>query len=589
VNQYTSIITKFKKQQAFIICIYALPILILFIFIKNFSVNVPVGDDWALLPFFDILKSGNSSFELFFSQHNEHRIFFPRIIFAILAFASKWNIEVEIWFSFALSVVSFILIYRISRIYFDKHLYLLVVANVLSSLIFFSPIQFENWLWGFQIAWFLIITCMISSVYVLSSTISRYKILISASLCLVASFSSAHGLLTWIALTPLLVSSKNSWRNKLFILAGWYFGFLVSVVFYTIGYQKPSYHPDILFFLKNPVDFLKYFFSLAGSPFNVTQTPVAGILGFLAISLFLYFNYSFIRCLFSKDRNDTSRLFQSKIAPWLSIGWFALLFMLMTSVGRAGFGVEQATASRYTSMSNLLFISCLQIGLLIYSQRKVYFRRKYVFWQGFLTGLLVVLFFIQYSSAISIGSSDKIQRSHGKQCLELIHYLEIDKFRFGCLQTIYPDVKFIKSNYPTLEKLDFRDFPNNIEFINTSFGASSYGYVDDHKYTLIRLVKNNQVNIGGWAALPNENDQPTAVFFSYNEEHSFFATIPVYQSRPDVAKALGSEKYSKSGWSGNVSIDQLPIGDNVVKAWIYNKRTNQFIKLIGDITVKVVG
>ena len=63
----------------------------------------------------------------------------------------------------------------------------------------------------------------------------------------------------------------------------------------------------------------------------------------------------------------------------------------------------------------------------------------------------------------------------------------------------------------------------------------------------------------------------------------------MYQSRPDVAKALGSEKYSKSGWSGNVSIDQLPIGDNVVKAWIYNKRTNQFIKLIGDITVKVVG
>jgi len=590
MDQYTSLTKKSKKKQAVIICIYALPIFILFVFIKSFSVNVPIGDDWALLSFFDSLKSGNLSFESFFAQHNEHRIFFPRIIFAILAFTSKWNIEVEIWFSFALSIVSFILIYRISRISFDKHLYLLVIANALSSLIFFSPIQVENWLWGFQISWFLIISCMISAVYFLSSTNLKYKIFIAASLCVVSSFSSAHGLLTWIALTPLIFLFRNSWKSKLFTLGAWYFGFLVSVILYTIGYQKPNSHPDILFFLKDPVGFLKYFFSLAGSPFNVSQTPIAGILGLLGVSLFLYFNYSFIKSLFRKDQNDdASRLFQSKIAPWLSIGWFAVLFVLMTSVGRAGFGVGQAASYRYTSMSNLLFISCLQIGLLIYSQRKTYFRKKYFFWQGLVTVLLVGSFFIQYLSGISIGSEYKIQRSHGKQCLELIHYLEIEKFKFDCLQTIYPDVKFIKSNYPTLEKLDFRDFPNNVEFVNTSFSVSSYGYVDYPKDTLIKLGKNNQLNIEGWAALPNENDQPSAVFFSYNEVRSFFATIPVYQSRPDVAKALGSEKYSKSGWSGNVSIDQLPIGDNVVKAWIYNKRANQFIKLNGEITVKAVG
>ena len=596
MDQYSSFITKFKKKQTFIICIYALPILILFVFIKSFSVNVPFGDDWHLIPVFDSIKSGNLSFKLFFSQHNEHRIFFPRIIFAILAFASKWNIEAEVWFSFAISIVSFILIYRISRISFDKHLYLLVVANALSSLIFFSPIQVENWLWGFQISWFLIINCMISAVYFLSSTNLKYKIFISASLCLIASFSCAHGLLTWIALTPLILSTcRHSWKNKLFTLISWYFGFLISVVIYTIGYQKPSSHPDTLFFLKNPVNFLKYFFSLAGSPFNVNQTPIAGILGLLAISLFLYFNYSFIKCLFSKDRNDVSRLFQSKIAPWLSIGWFAVLFVLMTSVGRVGFGVEQAAASRYTSMSNLLFISCLQVGLLMYSQKKVnvYLRKKHFFWQGLMKGLVVALFFMQYAWGISIGSSIgseyKIQRSHGKQCLELIHYLETDKFKFACLQTLYPDLGIIKSFYPTLEKIDFRDFPKNVEFANTSFSSPSYGNVDYPKDALIKLFNHEGLSIRGWAALPNENDQPTAVFFSYNEKHSFFATAPVYQSRPDIEKALGSGKYSKSGWSGNESINKLPVGDNVIKTWIYSKRANQFIKLNGEITVKVMG
>ena len=110
MNQYTSLVAKFNKPKTFITFIYVLPILILFVFIKSFSVNVPVGDDWALLPFFDSLKSGTANFEIFFSQHNEHRIFFPRIIFAILAFSSGWNINVEIWFSFIISIVSFIFI-----------------------------------------------------------------------------------------------------------------------------------------------------------------------------------------------------------------------------------------------------------------------------------------------------------------------------------------------------------------------------------------------------------------------------------------------------------------------------------------------
>ena len=588
MNQYTSLVAKFNKPKTFITFIYVLPILILFVFIKSFSVNVPVGDDWALLPFFDSLKSGTANFEIFFSQHNEHRIFFPRIIFAILAFSSGWNINVEIWFSFIISIVSFIFICGISQISFGKHLHLSVIATALSSLIFFSPIQVENWLWGFQIAWFVIISCMISAAYLLSATNFKFKVLVSASLCLVASFSSAHGLLTWIAITPLILSIRRSWKDKVLTLASWYFGFLASVVAYTNGYQKPSYHPDTLFFLKNPIDFLKYFFSLTGSPFNVNQTPIAGILGLFAVSFFTYFNWLFLKYLLAKDDNDSNRLLSLSLAPWLSIGWFAILFALMTSVGRAGFGVEQAMASRYTSISNLLFISCLQIGLLIYSQKRIYLRRKHVFWQGFMTALIVLIFLIQYLNGISMGSEYKIQRSQGKECLELIHYLSIDKFKFDCLQPIFPNVEFIKSNYPTLGKLGFRDFPKNVKFASTD-SDSPNGYVDYPKSPLVKSIQNDQIIMGGWAALPNENDQPSAVFFSYNEEHSFFATAPIHQPRPDVGKALGSGKYTNTGWSVSISISQLPVGENIIKAWIYSKSKNQFIPLIGQVKVKVTG
>jgi hypothetical protein len=34
------------------------------------------------------------------------------------------------------------------------------LANILTCMLVFSLVQWENWLWGFQIAWFLINACV---------------------------------------------------------------------------------------------------------------------------------------------------------------------------------------------------------------------------------------------------------------------------------------------------------------------------------------------------------------------------------------------------------------------------------------------
>jgi hypothetical protein len=576
------------------VVLYVIPIVFLFVFIKQFSVNVPIGDDWVLLSLFHQVKMGTISFEQLFSQHNEHRMFFPKIIFILLAFLSNWNIEVELWFSFIMSLASFFLIYKISQKNFATQSYLFIAVNVISCIIFFSPVQVENWLWGFQIAWFLIIACMILATYIIvvpNNLSARYKILISASCCFVATFSSAHGLLTWISMIPLLISIDLQLKEKVKLLITWFLLFLCSFIGYIIGYQKPSYHPDTFFFIKKPIFFLQYFFNLIGSPFESLNQSI--IIGIIFTSIFVYFNYLFVKGLFSADKIESNKSITEKIAPWLAIGWFTVLFALITAIGRSGFGnLSQATSSRYTSIINLLYISSLQIYLILVSQRRFSSKKYYVsslLRQGFIAGLLVSVFYIQYSQSIVIAKEYKSQREQGKTCLELIHYFDtddIDKSNSECTKHVFPDIKLIRGNYQLLEDLNFRQFPRDIIFSDDS---KVYGYVDSPtKDSFTRLTKDSQLNMRGWAALPDRSEQPSVVLFSYGNNKTFFANAPINQPRPDVSDSLRSGKFKNSGWSVNVSVDALPDGDNIIKVWIYDREAKKFVRLQGESQVRII-
>ena len=58
-------------------------VLALFI-IRVDGVNVAYSDQWALIPYIDREYPGTLSLADLFAQHNEHRMFFPRIAFLIL-------------------------------------------------------------------------------------------------------------------------------------------------------------------------------------------------------------------------------------------------------------------------------------------------------------------------------------------------------------------------------------------------------------------------------------------------------------------------------------------------------------------------
>ncbi len=575
----------FQKAKLLLVVAYSLPAVLLFWFVTTFSVNLPFGDDWALVNFFDKIHSGTTNFNDFFSQHNEHRILFPRIIFAVLAFSSKWNIKLEIYFIFLLALLNFLILYKIAASNWNQsNKVLFHLFNVTISIAHFSLNQYENWLWGFQIAWLLINTCLILAVFILTvpkNLLPNIRLLLASICCFIASFSSAHGLLSWLAILPSVYILEGRNKQKQFRILLWMVIFTFCVAIYYIGYEKPSNHPAIFFVLENPLIAFEYFFTLIGFSLLKTTFPPVGT-GIIIISIFLFFNI-----LFFVDQKSE---FANKVAPWLSFGWFTVLFASITTVGRAGFGVEQATASRYITVSILLVISCLQLsGLWIFYKWQVGVKKKYIV-SGLCLSFLISLFIYSSTSSIVEAQNISIQRKAGKNCLEIINFIDksISKSPDNCLNFIFPDQFLMRELSIVLKKLDFRNFPENINFITQA--DKVYGYIDvpPTGQQPLNFHRRDTLKLFGWAILPEHQEQPPLVLLSYGNNQLFFASGLVNLKRPDVATALKSSLYNTSGWEANVSLNSIPPGETIIKAWVYDRKRQQFIKLNGEPKIKLV-
>ena len=67
-------------KKLILFTLYLIPFLLLIGFVANFSVNVPVDDEWRLASLFQKIAQGNVTFKDFWALHSNHRIVFPKIL-----------------------------------------------------------------------------------------------------------------------------------------------------------------------------------------------------------------------------------------------------------------------------------------------------------------------------------------------------------------------------------------------------------------------------------------------------------------------------------------------------------------------------
>jgi hypothetical protein len=585
-----------SQIKMFIIIGYLTPIALLLWFVYNFSVNVPLVDQWTLVNFFDRVGEGKAGFGDFFGLNLEHRMLFPRIIFTILAFLSKWNTQLEQFCSIILAIIASYAMYKIADSQTNKNnknIFLFHLSNIMVAMIFFSLVQFNNWLWGFQLAWYFINTCVILAVYTLTvprKLPNKLKLLIAALCCIIASLSLAHGLLSWLATIPSVTYLENNAKARKFNLLLWLILFIVCCIIYSINYQSQQ-SSDILFFIKRPLVWVSFILMMVGTS-SVGLVINPGIVGLFIIINFVYLNVYWLKNYYSE--------FARNAIPWLSLGWFSALVVFMISLGRVGYGVGNALQSRYTTGTTLIVIACIQMWRLLIEDNKDWQKKRFriIFGSSFVFGVLTAIFIAYSTAAIAQGRVFWLQTNNSKTCLEIVHYLDksVDDLSDGCLQASAGDwfIKQMRNSIEPLSRLKFRVFPKDLVF--TPDPIKNHGVIESPSASdkSLTLPKNLSIKVSGWAMLPDRREQPRVVLFSYNDRKSFFANAVVELPRPDVGKQLNLlSRYSKIGWDRfgwevNISGKSLPVGEHTLKAWVYDRENKQFVQLKGTPKIKVI-
>ncbi len=571
-------------KKIILFSLYLIPVVLLIGFVANFSVNVPIDDEWRLASLFEKIAAGNVTFNDFWALHSNHRIVFPKIIIAVLAFASRWNINYLLFLSIGLAVITFFAIYKLSSMQVKNagddlwHL-----ANILTGILIFSLVQYENWLWGFQLAWFLVNLCLVAAVYWLISDrklLPDIRISIAAVFCFIASFSLAQGLLSWLAAIPAVAVLEGNAAQKRKRLIVWMLLFAATYAVYSIDYH-PSRKTSIISLLNKPLVVIDYFLSLLGSPL-VRSPGISALVGFLIFATFLFLGFHF-----GKKISEAC-----EAVPWLSIGCFSVLSALFITVGRAEFGAIQALeSSRYTTNSILLLVATVQLGQLFVRGKSAALKRKYKLVSGVFAGLLICTIIVNSGQAIAQARSALLYKQGGQDCLQLINYLEPSEFfnnsPESCLRVLTKKTWLVREGAAIIEKMSGNKFANNVKFIDKN--EEVFGYLDNPQTSEkpLTIKKNAAVRATGWAILPDALEQPHIVLLSYGNRKTFFANAYINSDSGDIAKTLKSELYNNARWAVDLSPNDLPIAQTEIKAWVYNPVDNQFVRLRGGARVTV--
>ncbi|MGE5656553.1 MAG: hypothetical protein ACM37W_08055 [Actinomycetota bacterium] len=372
---------------------------------------------------------------------------------------------------------------------------------------------------------------------------------------------------TSLALWPILCVVPILLRWPLKIIIFYFTTAILVIATYFITYHTPSTSPSLekLSLAKS----LPYFPIYLGGIFsnNVNLCLGIGLGGFL-----IFFGFAGF-WLFSKKYYH-----QREWLPWLSIQVYSLGTALMAAVSRSGFGVEQATASRYASLPALFWLSAIILTVLWVRQWQVSPRN-----QGrFLTPLLAVVTIAMLS----------MYRIGGETAAAIAHRATYQPLVALSVQLGVTDVHLIQErvgNRPAafiglVDALKANGLvPFNRDVKQNNFCATLGVKIDPNllsapKEGLLGYFDNftqftpTAGRVIGWVGDPENQVKCIAILNQDNVVRGFALSG---FSRPNVANLYG-RAYELSGWKGYT---QISATDKLLTAYASFKNREGWIAL----------
>jgi hypothetical protein len=360
-----------------LILIAFLPPLLLAVLIIQCWANVPFWDDWDTpgLLLREYFSEGRFSWRQLFAQHNESRMVVPKLAaWAAALFTGEWDTRIPMALMWTTAVGIFVqFVWLLHKTVRASAASRWCLAAALSAVLF-STNQWENWLWSLQLAVFLPPLCLASCLVVQHCPLAyRTKVIACALLSLISTFSNSNGMLCWILGAPLPWVSHPELKSKptksatpgtasLAWMAIYVFGLIATIAVYFWGYSPPAAHPSLGFAFKHPVAAAQYFIVWLGSPFcrGIGFDPLksAFALGLLVIAALVFFLFAVWR----RRQWIKSGHGWIQLHPWTMLTVYGLASGVITALGRAGFGIDQAISVRYISFSSYVYLGL--IGLI---------------------------------------------------------------------------------------------------------------------------------------------------------------------------------------------------------------------------------
>jgi hypothetical protein len=329
------------------------------------GVATPVHDDIDFLRASAGFRRGLLWNDLWVSW-NGHRQVLPRFIASLLLRVSNGDFRILLAASFVVVLATVPAVLRILPQNLPHR-------TLLAALTVFSVAQSENWLWGYQLAWFMVNAGVLWAIALSRQhpeSWQRSTMIVTA--CVVATLSSAHGILSWFGVAIVYLMTGRRRSALVFFLLTLIAGL---VVLDSGGADGSSILRTVVVYVQMMAGSLKF-----PSAWIRRDLPGGGAVPFLIGAVLL----SAVGWVLVKEflglvrRLSNSSLqaedVQSESAGVVAVLVCSLIFMAMTSVARAAPGYEAPAQSRYITVTIFGFLSLVSL-LFLHSCRGVLISR----------------------------------------------------------------------------------------------------------------------------------------------------------------------------------------------------------------------
>jgi hypothetical protein len=276
---------------------------------------------------------------------------FPEAIFFVVNVATHWDSRYLMFMSPLVAAITFVLMFALVR-RTVRGWWPQVITGLLVSILIFSPMQWENWLWSFQLCWFMNVAGFVLAVWALTPRatdddrpqVAWRQLVVAIAGATLATYSLGSGLMTWLVCLPLLLFQR---RLRRWILL-WVPVALVEVIVYFTNFTPNPDNGGLKILIDYPVLSAKYLAVYLARPFFPEFHPVASAWTSLLLILVGLLSLAYI-----VFRHRSSFM---GVLPWVSIGAYAICGAVTTTAARMGVARILPAPDRYTTVSILLVI-----------------------------------------------------------------------------------------------------------------------------------------------------------------------------------------------------------------------------------------